>query len=191
MPSSRSMRIEKACTLLRAAVSDAGGVWADLGCGDGIFTTALHTLIRDQKIRDIHVSSEIYAVDKSQRALRALAHNFAQSYPDASVHLLQGDFSKPLSLPPLDGIVMANSLHFVRRKKPVLSRVATLLKPGGRLVIVEYNTSRGNFAVPHPLDENGFLELARQIGLQHARILSSIPSTFLGEMYSGMAFAAL
>ena len=54
---------------------------------------------------------------------------------------------------------MANSLHFVADKAPVLSRLIRLLKPGGRLIVVEYNTSRGNSAVPYPLDEHGFLEL--------------------------------
>jgi hypothetical protein len=61
-----------------------------------------------------------------------------------------------------------------------------LLKPGGRFILVEYNASWGNFAVPHPLDEDGFLALAGEVGLRQARILARIPSTFLGEMYSGM-----
>jgi hypothetical protein len=68
----------------------------------------------------------------------------------------------------------------------VLTQLVTLLKPGGRLVLVEYNTSRGNFAVPHPLDEAGFLALAAKVGLRGPRILVKIPSSFLGEMYAGM-----
>lgn len=181
MVSSRPRRIEKARTLLRPGVPGPGGVWADIGCGDGIFTAALHTLIRP--------GGEIYAVDKNRHALKALARNFAESYPDASIHPLRADFTRPPTLPPLDGLVMANSLHFVIKKRPVLARLARLLKPGGRLIVVEYNTSQGNFAVPHPLDESGFLKLARQAGLHEARILAKIPSTFLGEMYAGMGLA--
>ena len=63
-----------------------------------------------------------------------------------------------------------------------------LLKPGGRLIIVEYNTNQGNIYVPHPLDEFEFLTLVRQAGLHRAQIVARIPSTFLGEFYAGLAF---
>jgi ubiquinone/menaquinone biosynthesis C-methylase UbiE len=179
MASSRSRRIEKARTLLQPGIPGPGSLWADVGCGDGIFTAALHTLIRP--------GGEIYGVDKSQRALQALARNFAQSYPDASIHLVQADFTRPLALPPLNGLLTANSLHFVREKRPVVVQLAGLLKPGGRLIVVEYNTTWANPAVPHPLDETGFLRLADEAGLREGQILARIPSTFLGEMYAGMA----
>jgi hypothetical protein len=50
---------------------------------------------------------------------------------------------------------------------------------------VEYNTSQGNPAVPYPLDDRNWLELASQVGLRETRIASRIPSSFLGEMYAG------
>ena len=89
MASSRPRRIEKARTLLRPGILGRGGLWADVGCGDGIFTAALHTLIRP--------GGEIYCIDKSQRALEALARNFAQSYPKASIHLVQADLKHDLA----------------------------------------------------------------------------------------------
>ena len=172
-------RINKAITLLQPGIpAEGGGVWADIGCGDGIFTSALYTLIRP--------GAEIYAVDRDPYALDALAHNLAESYPDAAMHPVCADFTRGLTLTALDGMVMANSLHFVSDKTPVLSRLIRLLKPGGRLIVVEYNTSRSNPAVPYPLDDQSFLKLATQVGLREARILSRIPSSFLGEMYAGM-----
>ena len=166
--------------LLPGVVKGAGGIWADLGCGDGIFTTALARLLGPE--------GEIYAVDTDKGALRALERNLGRDVPGVAIHVLRADFPRPLDLPPLDGVLMANSLHFVRKKTGVLSRLVDLLEPGGRLIIVEYNTTRGNYAVPHPLDETGFLALARKVGLHEARILAKIPSTFLGEMYAGIAF---
>lgn len=171
-------RIQKAITLLQPGIPGPGGVWADIGCGDGIFTSALHTLIRP--------GDEIYAVDRDQYALDTLIRNFAESHPDAAPHLVCADFRQGLTLPALNGIVMANSLHFVTDKAPVLSRLIRLLKSGGRLIVVEYNTSRGNPAVPYPLDDHGFLKLAARVGLREARILNRIPSSFIGEMYAGI-----
>ncbi len=171
-------RIQKACILLRRGVEGTGGAWADLGCGSGIFTAALVSLLRP--------GSEIYAVDKHRRALDAVVRNLSDGYEDALLHPVLADFTRPLGLPQLDGILMANSLHFVKRKEPVLVRLVRLLKPGGRLVVVEYNTSRGNYAVPHPMNEAGFIDLAKRAGLDQVCVLAKIPSTFLGEMYAGM-----
>ena len=182
MPSSRPVRIDKARRLLRTGVPGPGGVWADLGCGDGIFSAALYPLIQPGGV--------LYAVDRSRRALRALERALARELPGAELRPLRADFTRPLALPPLDGLLMANSLHFVRQKEPLLARLSGLLKPGGRLIVVEYNTRQGNPWVPYPLDASGFLQLARAAGLRQARILTTIPSTFLGEMYSGLALGA-
>jgi ubiquinone/menaquinone biosynthesis C-methylase UbiE len=171
-------RIQKAVTLLQPGIPGPGGVWADIGCGDGIFTSALYTLVRP--------GGEICAVDRDQYALDALTRHFAASYPDAALRPICADFTRELKLPALDGMVMANSLHFVMDKASVLSRLIRLLKPGGRLIVVEYNANRGNPAVPYPLDDQNWLRLATQVGLREARILSRIPSSFLGEMYAGI-----
>ena len=123
--------------------------------------------------------------------MRKLNHNFWITYPDASLHLLHADFKEPLSIPPLDGLLMANALHFVKdgQKARVLEDLSKKLKPAGKIIIIEYNTSRSNYAVPFPLNEDKFLELALQVRLQKPQIVSKAPSSFLGEMYAGIALA--
>ncbi len=176
-------KFKKARQLLPPCIDQAGGVWADLGCGEGIFTAVLY--------EQIGPFSEIYAVDKNQRALNTLKHNFHKTYPEAYIHLVHGNFTEPLSLPPLDGFVIANALHFVKsdQKAHVLGNLSTKLKTNGKIVVIEYNTNLGNFAVPFPFNEDQFLKLAMQLNLRRPQIVAKAPSTFLMEMYAGTALA--
>ena len=58
------------------------------------------------------------------------------------------DATGPLALPPLDGVVCANTLHFHRHKEPILTLVRGYLRPaGGRLLVVEYNIDSSDWNV--------------------------------------------
>ncbi len=108
-------------------------------------------------------------------------------FPANSVEYINADFTRPLNLPPLDGIVMANSLHFARHKDPVLQLVRSYLRPGGRLLLVEYSTDRGNMWVPFPLSYSTWEALARQNGFTQTQLLATVPSRYFGGMYSAMS----
>ena len=92
-----------------------------------------------------------------------------------------------LELPPLDGVVMANALHFVRRKEAVLDLIRSYLVPGGSFLLVEYNTNRGNLWVPHPISFRSWELLAARVGFASTRLLETVPSRFLGEIYSALS----
>lgn len=166
--------------LLRPGVRPAGGVWADLGAGSGAFTLALAELLGDGGL--------IYAVDREGRTLATLARALRERYPATDLHVVEGDFTQPLALTALDGIVMANSLHFVEAKAPVLALVRGYLRPGGRLIVVEYNTDRGNRWVPYPFSFAAWQRLARQAGFAHTELLATRPSSFLGEFYAAASW---
>ena len=99
-------RISKAIRLLQPAVPVRDGIWGDIGCGDGIFTSALYTLIRPAGV--------IYAVDRDPNALEALTRHFAESYPEAALHPVCADFTRELKLPALDGMIMARWVQRTR-----------------------------------------------------------------------------
>jgi SAM-dependent methyltransferase len=165
--------------LLAGAVGEAGGRWADLGAGEGAFTLALAELLGP--------GAHIVAVDKDARALRGIGAEMAARFPSVTVETRAADFTGPIGLSGLDGVLMANSLHFVRDKAPVLALVRAMLKPEGRLVVVEYGTDRGNPWVPYPFSFPTWERMASRAGFESTRQLHTIPSRHLGSMYSAVS----
>lgn len=166
-------------TLLQDGVTERGGRWAELGAGEGAFTLALADLLGQ--------TGHITAVDKDGRAIQDLAAEARRRFPEITVTTRVADFTRPLGLSGLDGIVMANSLHFVRDKAPVLDSVRAMLRPGGRLIVVEYGTDRGNPWVPHPFSFARWEKMAAQAGFGSTRLLRTIPSRYFGSMYSAVS----
>ena len=168
--------------LIRDGVAGAGNVWADLGSGEGAFTLALADLLG--------AGGHIYSVDTDARALREQRAALQARFPAVTLEQRTADFTKPLDLPPLDGVVMANSLHFQRHKEPVLQQVRAMLKPGGRLALVEYNADKGNWWVPYPLSYPTWEALAQANGFVQTRLLTTQPSRFLREIYSALSYTS-
>lgn len=166
--------------LLRRGVSAPGGTWADFGAGTGAFTFALAELLGP--------GAGIYAIDRQAGALRQQEWAMPLRFPGVDVQYLVADFTRPLDLPELDGIVMANALHFQREQGAAVALLRGYLKPGGRMLVVEYNIRRGNPAVPHPVPYERWAELAREAGFAHTELLATRPSRFLREIYSAASW---
>lgn len=171
--------------LLRPANLQPGGAWGDFGAGSGAFTLALRDLVGADAV--------IYAIDKDRSRLAELERAHRQRFGSATIldktlFLINADFSRALELPVLDGIVMANALHYYKDKEIVLRHVRSYLKPNGALLLVEYNVDWGNPWVPHPLSFETFRALALRSGFSTPQLLARIPSSFLGEFYSAAAY---
>ncbi|MGD0610434.1 MAG: class I SAM-dependent methyltransferase [Anaerolineales bacterium] len=164
--------------LLRGAVVSAGGTWADLGSGRGAFTLALAELIGPNGM--------IFSVDKDKRSLQEQSLALNARFPRVKVQGIRGDFTLPLDLPPLDGIVIANALHFIAppQKPEVVQLLKSYLRPRGSFVLVEYNVDQGNLWVPYPLTYTSWKTLAQQCGFTHTRLLATVSSRMLKEFYS-------
>ena len=156
-----------------------GGTWADLGAGTGAFTLALADLIGPHGI--------IHAIDRDRAALAELRSAFVSAVPQAELRVQAADFTRRVDLADLDGVVMANSLHFVEDKTRVLGLVRGYLKHGGRLILVEYDSDRGNAWVPHPLSFETWRDLASETGFVETRKLATVPSRFLHRIYSALS----
>jgi SAM-dependent methyltransferase len=168
--------------LLRKGVPGSGGIWADFGSGEGAFTLALADLAGPE--------AKIYSIDKDRRALARQGDALKRRFPnwaENGTSFINADFSRPIDLPPLDGLVMANSLHFHRAKLPLLQLLKSYLRPGGVMILVEYNTDSGNIWVPHPISFNTWKKLAAEAGFEETRLLATYPSRFLREIYSAIS----
>ena len=165
--------------LLRDGVPRAAGVWADLGAGSGAFTLALADLLP--------AGSTIHAVDTDLGALAELERSYTRFRRGREVAALvthNADVTKDLALPPLDGVVMANSLHFVKDKAPLLARVKTMQRPGKPFLLVEYDADQGNHWVPYPLSFETWRRVGAANGFAEPRLLDAEPSRFLRRIYS-------
>jgi len=182
----RGVDIREATDLIVDAVEPQGRrspeVWADFGAGDGTFTAALADLLPP--------GSRIYAVDRDPRAVKALARRAAERAAVAVVTVL-GDVTRPIELPgldgrPLDGMILANTLHFISGAAATLERLVRLLRPGGRVVLVEYDRRAASRWVPYPISATQLPELAASAGLAPPVITARRPSAFGGELYVAM-----
>lgn len=168
--------------MISTAVPGAGGAWADIGAGQGTFTRALADLIGR--------GGRVYAVDRDALALSRLQERAQEAA--ARVIPVLGDFTEPLTLPGLrspglEGMLLANALHFVPDPDRVLARLADHVRPGGRVVIVEYDRRRPSPWVPYPIAAEAVGSLATAAGLTDPTIIGRRPSAFGGTLYVAAA----
>jgi ubiquinone/menaquinone biosynthesis C-methylase UbiE len=170
---------DEAIALIAAAVEKDGGVWADLGAGSGTFTHALASLLGP--------SGTVYAVDRNPSSIRQPGRD-VKGQPRAAIRTVVGDFSASLDLPRLDGVVLANSLHYVPYpdQSDVLRRVASLLADSAPMVIVEYDRRAANQWVPYPITPAALAKVAREAGLGEPTVLATRPSQYSGRIYSAL-----
>ncbi len=172
------MTHEEILGLIRAGVDHPGGRWADLGAGTGNFTRALGELLG--------ADANLYAVDIDSDALNLLKRSWREP---AELHIEVSDFTKPLRLAALDGILIANALHFVSDQAAVLGVIAKTLKPSGKLIVVEYDTPTP--WSPHPVTFERLSRLTAVAGLTPPTPLAERQSPRGGAgMYSAITTRA-
>jgi ArsR family transcriptional regulator len=111
---------------LRALLGLLDDQWTvgDLGCGSGHVAQALAPFV-----------SRVVAVDGSHEMLEAAR---ARLGDEQNVEFHQGELeSLPLASGSLDGVVLGLVLHYVPDPVAVVREAARVLRPGGRLLIVE------------------------------------------------------
>jgi trans-aconitate methyltransferase len=169
------MELREAISLIQTdeITQDNQTAWADLGCGSGLFTRALADLL--------YTGSSIYAVDKNVSSFQT--NSFTK---EVVLTTIESDFVKDdLHLKNLDGILMANSLHFVSDKKSFIKRTITYFKETPVFLIVEYDTDLPNPWVPYPLSFGTLKKLFTELGFHVDKKISEKKSLYhSGTIYS-------
>jgi len=115
------MELNQAIELIECnyLLSNKPTIWTDLGCGSGLFTNALAGFLAP--------GSRIFAVDKNINTFK----NFSQNN-NVIIEKIKADFIyDELKLQDLDGIMMANSLHYVKDKFSFIKKAGNYLKSNG------------------------------------------------------------
>jgi trans-aconitate methyltransferase len=161
------MKLSTAVRLIEKGIpKNETQIWADLGAGTGLFTEAL--------AKCLAYGSTIYAIDKDVSALSKLQ---TTSLP-ATVKKISEDFLSPsLKLEMLDGILMANALHYVEDKQTFITQLKQKIKTTGRIVVLEYEMTKANPWVPYPLTIHNLEKLADNAALKLSK-LDEEPSAF-------------
>lgn len=163
------MQLSEAIQFIQCEVLQHAPVsqWADLGCGSGLFSTALSHYLP--------VGSTIYAIDHKP-GTRIVGHG---------IKIYDLDFvTDPLPFGEIDGILMANSLHYVKDKGAFLQK---LKRHSATLLVIEYDLERPVPTwVPFPVSYRSLPALFPDKKIEK---LSERPSAYgQGNMYAALIY---
>lgn len=152
---------------------------ADLGCGTGYFTIALAKVVGKNGIVSA-VDVMLEPLESVRARAEAMGLNTIRTIR-ADLEVLGGtkipDNSQDLSL-------LANTMFQSQKKEAMLAEAVRMLKPGGRLVVIEWKKGVNGFGPPDALrtDEEAMRALAIAAGVRFERTIET-GAFYYGQVY--------
>jgi ubiquinone/menaquinone biosynthesis C-methylase UbiE len=162
-------------TLLTLGLTDNLS-FADIGCGIGYFTIPAAAMIQTgQKVYAIDPAADMIA-EATKRAREAGIDNiqFIQSDPM--------DFKIPLES--IDFALLANVFHEIPEKEVFVRQTWDILKPGGKLALIEWNNQLLEMGPPenHRISQEDTDRYMLNAGFERIKALD------IGEMFFGRVY---
>jgi predicted methyltransferase len=160
---------ERPDLVIRALAIPRGATVADVGSGTGYFTWRLAEAVgATGKVLAVDVQPEM--LDRTRAAVAARKLNNVE-------YVLATETDPRLPAGSVDLVFMAYAYHEFSDPAATMAAVKRSLKPGGRVVVLEY-AKESNIAPASPLHKMSFEEIRREIepmGFQIDRLLDFLP----------------
>jgi len=159
-----------AMRLLRIA---RGSTAADLGAGSGYFTVRL--------AKAVGTSGKVYAVDIQQGMLDLLQTRVAKERLTNVVPVLGAVDDPRLPDESVDLVIMVDVYHELSLPQTTLAHVRRALKPGGRLVLLEYRAEDPDVPIlpEHKMTKAQVKLEVEHEGFQQQRVFDDLPRQHL------------
>lgn len=131
--------------VIEALALEPGATVAEVGAGDGDLTLAIARHVGDR--------GRVFTTELGAERVEAL-RKAAAGAPDRNVEVLEGHASRT-NLPPAccDGIFMRAVYHHFGEPQPMNASLLEALKPGGRLVVIDFEPQGSSSDDPKGRDQ--------------------------------------
>jgi len=161
---------ERTDLLVEALKFRAGEVVADIGCGSGYISRKI--------AKKITPGGSVYGVDIQEEMLEVLARRMAMFRIDNVKPILGTTTDPKVPAASCDTMIMVDVYHEFDRPYEMVRSMIAGLKPGGRLVFVEYRKEDQTVPIKeiHKMSEAQVKkEMAVHAELEHAETIAVLP----------------
>ena len=155
--------------VIRALGLRRGDVAADLGAGSGYFTFRMAPRVgRTGKVLAVDIQDEMIETVRRRAATRGATNVEAVKATETDPNLPAGG---------VDVVLMVDVYHELAYPYEVMTKVRDALKPGGRVVLVEYRQEDPRVAIKalHKMSVGQLKREMSAVGLRHVRTVETLP----------------
>jgi ubiquinone/menaquinone biosynthesis C-methylase UbiE len=172
LTSERRQQAIKPLEMLQRAGVQAGDQMLDWGCGAGFFALPAARLVgKAGRVVAVDIQPEMVAATQAAVTTAGLGNVEVRA---------AGEYELPAGLPAFDWVLLAYILHEVHEPQRLLDVARGALKPGGRLLIVEWPQEVGQHGPPaaERLAPAELATLYQPLGLQQVEFWEALPEYY-------------
>ncbi|MFA6243622.1 MAG: class I SAM-dependent methyltransferase [Candidatus Hydrogenedentales bacterium] len=165
---------ERPDLVLKAMDLRDGAVVVDLGCGSGYFSRRM--------AKAVAPAGKVYAVDIQPEFIEELNKRCKKEEITNVVPVLGTEDDPKAPLGEADWVLLVDTYHEFQQPEVMLAKIRSLLKPDGRVALVEYRLegdSAKHIKLEHRMSVEQVTREWRAAGFVLAQLIESLPSQHL------------